>query len=114
MQYSSLIEKYQAFVASTMTDKPKSPEEFIHWATDELVAEAGEVKGVLAKARRKAGMIRAEDYDKLVDELGDVLWSLTASLKTINPEISLEELMELNMNKLQARIDKGIKYNGTS
>lgn len=112
MQYRNLNEKYYDFVAKTMTDKPESDEAYISWATDELSAEVGELKGVLAKAVRKHGTLQTLDYDKLTDELGDVLWSFHACLQTIRPDISLEDLMEINMEKLQARIDRGITYTG--
>lgn len=98
-----LVEKYELFVQSTMSHKvPKNHIEQISWATDELVAEAGEVKGVLAKARRKKGTIDDDDYDKIIDELGDVLWSLTASALVAGT--NLLELMEFNKDKLVKRI----------
>lgn len=104
------IDQYEKFVMDCMTDKVKDPEERIHWATDELIAEAGEVKGVLAKARRKHGSIQIEDYDKLIDELGDVLWSLVASMKCVDSRLNLLDLMGINQSKLQKRIDSGISY----
>lgn len=104
------VEEYERFVSDTMTNKPRTPEDYIHWATDELAAEVGELKGVLAKARRKTGILMVEDYSKMHDELGDCLWSLVACLQTISPDITLKELMIYNRNKLQARLDKGVVY----
>ena len=111
MMMGQLLYRYEKFVKDTITDKPRTQEAYLFWATDELAAEAGEVKGVLAKAIRKKGYVSAEDEEKLIDELGDVLWSLTATAAVLGVEI--EEIMLKNMNKLQKREENGITYRGT-
>lgn len=67
-------------------------------AIHEFVSEAGEVLGVATKAWRKGLYI---PRDKIVDELGDAFWGLVGVLNTF--DISLEELIEYNVQKLEAR-----------
>lgn len=67
-------------------------------AIKEMVAEAGEVLSILTKADRKGKDI---DRDKILDEVGDTFWGLTGILNEF--DISLEELMEYNFNKLTER-----------
>ena len=67
-------------------------------AIKEMSAEAGEVLSILTKADRKRKEI---DRDKIIDEVGDTFWGLTGILNEF--DISLEELMEYNFNKLTKR-----------
>ncbi len=66
-----------------------------------LVSEAGEVAGKLKKLIRD-NIFNQEDY---IHELGDVLWYLTRILDTCGA--SVEEVAELNYNKLMERKLKG-------
>lgn len=45
------------------------------------------------------------DKNKLTDELGDVLWYLAITAKSIG--VSLEEVASFNVNKLKTRYPKG-------
>jgi len=96
------LEEYQEFVAKLTSNKPN---DMVAWAVAGLVAEAGEVSGVLEKAWRKKGHLEAEDIDKLFDELGDVLWFLTATANALS--LSLDDVMMHNINKLNERLNKG-------
>lgn len=63
-----------------------------------LTGEAGEVADMVKKGVfHEHGM----DYDKLVLELGDVLWYVTALALTSG--FSLEDVMRMNIIKLQKR-----------
>ena len=64
----------------------------------EVAAEAGEVAGVAAKAMRRG---RSPDRDRIIDECGDVLWSVAVLLESVGS--SLEEAMQRNVRKLEQR-----------
>ena len=67
-----------------------------------LAGEAGEVANRVKKCVRDDGSrIGAEARADILFELGDVLWYTTAL--TINLGSTLEEIMELNEEKLNAR-----------
>lgn len=66
-----------------------------------LVSEAGEVAGKLKKEYRDEEDKSAEIYD----ELSDVAWYLCAILDEYGS--SLEDLMEYNYNKIEARRLRG-------
>jgi NTP pyrophosphatase (non-canonical NTP hydrolase) len=86
----------------------RSEHHSLEWAVLGLAAEAGEVSGVLEKAIRKKGAVDEEDRDKIFDELGDVLWYLTATASEL--DVTLEEVIEHNMHKLNTRLDEGTLY----
>lgn len=69
-----------------------------------LASEAGEVAGKIKKYIRgdyeSINVIR----DKIIDELGDVLWYVTALANELDS--SLEEIQEKNAAKLLARLEK--------
>lgn len=80
----------------------KSADGLIWGAVLEMVAEAGEVLEILQKASRKrGGYLNAEDKGQLLDELGDVLWGCAAIANAL--EVTLDEVVEHNMAKLEAR-----------
>lgn len=93
-------DEYQAFVVRNISDKVPATME-VAWALMGLVAESGETIEVYEKALRKKGELDATDYEKIKDELGDVLWYLTAAAASI--EVDLIELIEHNVAKLNAR-----------
>lgn len=93
----SKVKDYEDFVRSTWT--PNVNDDYRpHWAAMELAAEAGEVAGVSVKAIRRGTKL---DVDKFIDELGDVLWSLTAAALAVGSD--LEGLMKHNTEKLTKR-----------
>lgn len=92
---------YEAFVRSTWTNNVN--DDFRpFWAAGELSAETGEVAGVAIKAIRKGKPL---DVEKFKDELGDVLWSLTAAALSVGTD--LNGLMYHNFQKLSARVEAG-------
>ncbi|HHK8510292.1 TPA: nucleoside triphosphate pyrophosphohydrolase family protein [Vibrio parahaemolyticus] len=73
-----------------------------NYAVLALGEEAGELQGKFAKAIRKGVKPKRED---IVAELGDVLWNI-ANIATDN-NISLDEIAEYNLNKLEGRSKRG-------
>lgn len=64
----------------------------------EMVSEAGEVLAIVQKAKRKSKSIERE---KVLDELGDVLWGLVGVMNTYG--FSWSELCDYNIKKLTER-----------
>ena len=74
----------------------------IGYATLGLAGEAGEVANIVKKIQRDfGGKITDEIRAKLKDELGDVLWYVSACADELN--LTLEEIAEFNVGKLAAR-----------
>lgn len=76
-----------------------------------LMEEVGELMGILAKAHRGDNLVErygSEDgvEDRILGELGDVLWMLTAVAADLG--FSLQEVAEENLEKLQDRADRGV------
>ena len=71
-----------------------------------LNAEAGECIDILKKALFQGHEL---DSDKLASELGDVAWYLAISAGAI--EYSLEEILNINIEKLKARYPEGFDSN---
>ena len=67
--------------------------------------EAGELQGKYKKFIRDGGNWK-DVKEKLIDELGDVLW-YCAQLAT-ELDIPLSTVMERNIHKLQSRKDRGV------
>lgn len=70
--------------------------------------EAGEVLGKIKKWMRGddgKGKMSAERKEKLMDEMGDVLWYLAVLAEDL--EVSLDDIAKGNVNKLQLRKVKG-------
>ncbi len=94
------LAEYDEFVIQGESDKV--PDDLrITWAVLGLVAEAGECAEVIEKAIRKKGYIDADEDFRLLDELGDVLWYLTACANEAG--FSLEQVLENNVRKLEER-----------
>ncbi len=71
-----------------------------------LAGEAGEVADKYAKILRdKNGRITKDDKEKLVKELGDVLWMMNAIATTLG--VPLHEVACRNLIKLYDRLDRG-------
>lgn len=71
-----------------------------------LTGEAGEVADKVKKIiRDNNGQLTKETRDDIILELGDVLWYLAALCLELN--ISLEEVAEINVKKLQSRKERG-------
>lgn len=72
-----------------------------------LSGEAGEVSDKVKKIiRDKNGEISAEEKEGIVKELGDVMWYLAGIARYL--DVSLEEVAEKNIEKLQSRKKRGV------
>ena len=74
----------------------------LEYPTLGLAGEAGEVANVVKKIQRDfGGEVTEEIRAKLKDELGDVLWYISACADELN--LTLEEIAEFNVEKLAKR-----------
>lgn len=92
----------EAYIKKSIKNSPKlnqlSEERVLCFAVTGLNEEAGEVAGLLCReVYKKADM---PEY-KWLEELGDVLWYLIAA--TISKGMTLEELWQYNVEKLEGR-----------
>ena len=78
--------------------KTRLPTADLEYCVMNLAAEAGEVAGLFAKARRDEKLI---DKDNLCKELGDVCWQVAAVAHLSG--LTLEEILEANLIKLAKR-----------
>lgn len=74
-----------------------------------VAGEAGEfadlVKKIIYHKRNQA-----DDYEKLIEELGDVLWGVAAAAEHLG--ITLDELARRNVDKLALRYPTGFEFGG--
>lgn len=74
----------------------------IGYPTLGLAGEAGEVANIVKKIQRDfGGVITDEIRGKLKDELGDVLWYISACADELG--LTLDEIAEYNVQKLAKR-----------
>jgi NTP pyrophosphatase (non-canonical NTP hydrolase) len=74
----------------------------LEYPTLGLAGEAGEVANIVKKIQRDhSGILNDEIRGKLKDELGDVLWYISACADELG--ITLTEIAEYNVNKLAKR-----------
>ncbi len=77
----------------------------IEYATLGLAGEAGEVANIVKKIQRDHdGVLTDEVRLKLKDELGDVLWYISACADELG--LQLTEIAEYNIRKLAKRHDR--------
>lgn len=98
--------EYQDAAARTLIDAPDATytgdEMMLVWNAIGLAGEAGEVADTVKKAVfHRHGV----DRDKLVKELGDVLWYVAALCTKL--DVPLSEVMALNIAKLRQRYPDG-------
>jgi len=95
------FEHYMEFVNAGVKLADDTYRERLMLAGMGLGGEAGEV---CDEAKKIAFHGKDMDRDKLIKELGDVLWYYTLMLKTNN--ITLDEVMEANVYKLCDRYSR--------
>ena len=94
------FEEYQ--VAASLTALYPRRKENLEYPTLGLAGEAGEVANIVKKIERDhAGVITEEVRNKLKDELGDVLWYISACADELG--LTLAEIAEYNVKKLAKR-----------
>lgn len=97
---------YQRAAARTLIDAPDfqitDQQVMLAWNAIGLSGEAGEVADLIKK-----GIFHQQGLDavKLKKELGDVLWYVSALCSGLS--FTLEEVMQHNIDKLQARFPEG-------
>ncbi|HSK73782.1 MAG TPA: nucleoside triphosphate pyrophosphohydrolase family protein [Pyrinomonadaceae bacterium] len=97
------FEEYQK--AASETAKYPRRLENLEYPTLGLAGEAGEVANIVKKIQRDfGGELNEEIRRKLKDELGDVLWYISACADELG--LSLEEIAEFNVEKLAERHKK--------
>ena len=84
------------------------PEQYaVNYSILGLVGEAGELANKYKKVLRDdLGVLSTEKRNELVDELGDVLWYLSAIATDL--EVNLGEVAMQNIRKLQDRQSRNV------
>ncbi|MFN2502076.1 MAG: nucleoside triphosphate pyrophosphohydrolase family protein [Pyrinomonadaceae bacterium] len=78
----------------------------LEYPTLGLAGEAGEVANIVKKIQRDhAGVVTDAVRDSLRDELGDVLWYISACADELG--LTLTEIAEYNVQKLAKRHNRG-------
>jgi len=97
------FEEYQAAACKTAL-YPRRLEN-LEYPTLGLAGEAGEVANIVKKIQRDhGGVMNDEIRTKLKDELGDVLWYVSACAEEL--DLTLNEIAEYNVEKLAKRHGK--------
>lgn len=115
------LEKYVEFVDGTTSEPSKEFTEFIDrmiklnqedFPTERLLtaavgmsAEAGEFTEIVKKIVFQGKPINNENLFHLKRELGDIMWYVAQAC--IGLDISLEEIVQMNFEKLSARYPEG-------
>lgn len=98
--------EYQRLAARTLIDAPDAEytaaEIMLVWNALGVAGEAGEVADLIKKSVFHRHPL---DREKLIKELGDVLWYVAALCTKL--EITLSDVMELNVEKLRRRYPEG-------
>ena len=94
------FEEYQS-LASTTALYPRRMST-LEYPTLGLAGEAGEVANIVKKIQRDhSGVVTDDTRNKLKDELGDVLWYISACCDELG--LTLTEIAEYNVDKLARR-----------
>ena len=94
------LEEYQS-LASTTALYPRRLSN-LEYPTLGLAGEAGEVANIVKKIQRdNNGVITEDTRIKLKDELGDVLWYISACADELG--LTLTQIAEYNVDKLAKR-----------
>lgn len=97
------FEEYQAAARKTALYPRRMSN--LEYPTLGLTGEAGEVANVVKKIQRdNDGIITDETRGKLKDELGDVLWYISACADELS--MTLDEIASFNVDKLAKRHSK--------
>ena len=113
--------KYAQFVNAVTSQQSKDHEAFVYriqelegqgfpserllTASVGMCAEAGEFTEVVKKIVFQGKPVNEENLFHLKRELGDIMWYVMQACMGLN--ISLEEIVEMNVEKLMARYPEG-------
>ena len=101
---SGHLNDYQTAAARTIDDTSYSPEQLAIFTLG-LCGESGEVAELVKK---RLGHGHPLDRDRVVKELGDVLWYVAALATLLR--VPLAEVAEQNIAKLRARYPEGFDH----
>jgi NTP pyrophosphatase (non-canonical NTP hydrolase) len=106
--YQDSIERIVERLAKPTPEAQQELRQILHlcYSVLGLANEAGEVAGVLKKALRDDGAITDGVRSKLNKELGDTGWYQAET--ATNAKLSLEYVVETNLNKLSDRAERGV------
>lgn len=94
------FEEYQSEASSTALYPRRMSN--LEYPTLGLAGEAGEVANIVKKIQRDhGGVLNDEIRANLKDELGDVLWYISACADELG--LTLDEIAAFNVNKLAKR-----------
>ena len=94
------FEEYQSAASKTALYPRRMSN--LEYPTLGLTGEAGEVANIVKKIQRDhEGVLTDEVRDKLRDELGDVLWYISACADELG--LTLDEIAAFNVDKLAKR-----------
>ena len=115
------FEKYAHFVNAVTSDESKDGDAFTHRIADlyyqnfptermltaavGLSAEAGEFTEIVKKILFQGKPVNDENLFHLKRELGDVMWYVMQACMAL--DISLDEVIEMNIDKLKSRYPGG-------
>ena len=115
------FEKYAHFVNAVTSDESKNSDSFTHRIADlhyqdfpvermltaavGLSAEAGEFTEIVKKILFQGKPVNQENMFHLKRELGDIMWYFIQACIAL--DISPEEIIEMNVEKLKARYPGG-------
>ena len=115
------LNKYVEFVDSTTSNPSKDHDAFIYrlqelegqgFPTERLLtaavgmsAEAGEFTEIIKKMIFQGKPVNDENIFHLKRELGDIMWYVSQAC--LGLDISLEEVIQMNFEKLSARYPEG-------
>lgn len=101
-------DEYQKLASRTLIDKPgfeiSDRDIMLVWNAIGLAGESGEVNDLIKKGVFHQHGI---DVEKVKKELGDCCWYIAAICTKLN--ISLSEVMQVNIDKLKARYPNGFE-----
>ena len=95
------INEYQKLAMTTLNPELSRKDVLINGVMG-LCGEAGEAIDIVKKHLHQGHKL---DKDKLVKELGDIAWYLAETATAL--DVSLEEVLERNIDKLKARYPEG-------
>ena len=97
---------YESFIARLEDlKKEEFPTERLLTAAVGMSAEAGEFTEVIKKMIFQGKPVNEENLFHLKRELGDIMWYVAQALTGLN--VSFNEIVEMNVEKLQARYPGG-------
>ena len=97
---------YESFIARLEDlEKEEFPTERLLTAAVGMSAEAGEFTEVIKKMIFQGKPVNEENLFHLKRELGDIMWYVAQACMGLN--VSFNEIVEMNVEKLQARYPGG-------